>query len=176
MSGTFRLLVTGSRAWQADTCTCDGGTIADVLDGIARSTARHGFESLTVVHGACPKGADAVADGWVRDRMQRGWPVLVERHPADWERNRRGAGFVRNLRMVNLGADMCAAFILNGSPGATHCAVAAESAGMHVQRFHVSTVEPLPDFNETDARVAAMRSTGLRPLNHNTPKTEEVNA
>ncbi|MEU7980522.1 SLOG family protein [Micromonospora sp. NPDC049081] len=158
MSGTFRLLVTGSRGWDADTLTPDGHTIADVLDGIAASTARAGFDSLTVVHGACPKGADAVADAWCRNRSRRGWPVLVDRHPADWKRNGRGAGMVRNLRMVNLGADMCAAFILNGSAGATHCADAAEGAGMYVQRFHVSTAQPLPDFDGTDVSAAALRA------------------
>lgn len=47
--------------------------------------------------------------------------------------NGRRAGIIRNLYMVNLGADLCLAFIQNGSRGAS-CADAAEHASIRFQR------------------------------------------
>lgn len=126
----FRVLVTGSRSWS------DEQTIRDALAAII---SRHGPESVTVVHGACPKGADALAD-----RIVTSWGggLTVERHPADWNGPaRRGAGFARNAEMVRLGADICIAFILDGSRGATHAADLAEKAGIPVRRYERSSGE-----------------------------------
>lgn len=95
-------------------------------------------EVLTVVHGACPTGADQMASRWVD--MKRGAPFVVigEAHPAIWRPNRiynPQAGLLRNRKMVELGADICLAFIKNGSRGATHCAGLAEEAGIPTRRF-----------------------------------------
>jgi len=125
MSGPehYRILVTGSRDWE------DTDKLAYQL-GLAISEGHRDGRRVIVVHGACPSGADALADRLVCDQG-----FEVEPHPADWQQFGKSAGFRRNAEMVALGADVCLAFIRNGSKGATHCADAAEKAGIPVRRF-----------------------------------------
>ena len=124
-----RVLVTGSRAWS------DSAAIEGALD---RLHAEHG-DRLVIVHGACRWGADVLAERWARRRG-----VAVERWPADWARLGRRAGMVRNAAMVASGPDLCLAFIRDRSPGASHCAAAAEAAGIPTVRCQV----PPPGGNE----------------------------
>lgn len=49
------------------------------------------------------------------------------------------AGIYRNNAMVALGADMCLAFIMDASTGATHCSDAAKRAGIDTFVFTAST-------------------------------------
>jgi hypothetical protein len=112
-----RILVTGSRTWTDHTAIRQALTWYRSLYG----------PSTTVVHGGCPQGADAIAD-----RLADELGLQVERHPADWHTYGKRAGYVRNTRMVNLGADVCLAFIRNGSPGASMCASYAALAGIPV--------------------------------------------
>jgi hypothetical protein len=124
----FRILVTGSRTWD------DEMTIQYVLSEILFHN-----RSMVLVHGACPRGADRIADEWAAARNQfPAKPVTVERHPADWERYGKSAGFRRNAEMVRLCADLCLAFIMDGSRGATHTADLAEKAGIPVRRYERS--------------------------------------
>lgn len=137
---TARMLVTGSRDW----------TNADL---ISKQLAvawwdLGGTNDLVLVSGHCETGADALAEAvWTDHRL------TVEPHPADWptcaptckpghRKTRRdgttycpSAGHRRNAEMVALGADLCLAFIRNGSPGATGCADLAEAAGIVVRRY-----------------------------------------
>ncbi len=119
-----RVLVTGSRDWP------DPAAVHDALDFVA---AEYGHQGLVVVHGHCPTGADAHADAWAHANASTG--VAVERHPADWERLGKRAGPVRNAEMVDLGADVCLAFIKSGSRGASHTARLAEDADIPVRRW-----------------------------------------
>ena len=54
MGQPFRLLVTGSRTWH---------DIAAVEQALAVILDRHP-EGVLLVHGACPRGADAIADAY----------------------------------------------------------------------------------------------------------------
>lgn len=118
---TARVLVTGSRDWP------DPSYVHRVLDAVCANNGWHRGD-ITVVHGGA-RGVDAYADDWARNRG-----VCTEVHKADWARHGRGAGPIRNQAMVNAGADICAAFIHQGSRGASHCADAAERAGIPVLR------------------------------------------
>ena len=57
-----------------------------------------------VVHGGAP-GADAIAG-----EVAKALGLVVEAHPADWQRCGRGAGLRRNAEMLSLGADLVLAF------------------------------------------------------------------
>ncbi|MFI7073619.1 SLOG family protein [Micromonospora sediminicola] len=152
MATETRLLVTGSRTFGPRTTTWDGRTVGDVLDATAVDAARAGHAGLIVVQGACSEGADKVADGWAEERRAAGWPVVSERHKAQWRKYQKRAGFIRNELLVSLGAHRCAAFIdacikpkcrnkpLHGSHGAEHCAGLAEHAGIPTTRFYTAVL------------------------------------
>jgi hypothetical protein len=126
----YRVLVTGSRDWE------DRKAIDDFLTALAAANTFHNRPTV-IVHGACPRGADAMADDWARWHARHSPLIEVERHRANWEINGKRAGFIRNAHMVNLGADICLAFIRNGSRGASHTARLAEEAGIPVRRWTV---------------------------------------
>lgn len=113
----YRILITGSREWT------DQDAIFDAIVRAARAALD--FE-IVVIHGAA-RGADTYA-GEAASRLG----FKVETYPADWDNFGRKAGFLRNARMVKLGADVCLAFILNESPGASGCAELARKAGIEV--------------------------------------------
>lgn len=125
MTAPYRILITGSRDW------------AD-YDLIHAALAHACYQNVpaVIVHGACRTGADALASRWVRTHRVIG--LTEELHPAQWRWHGKAAGPRRNAHMVRLGADLCLAFIRNGSRGATHCTQLAEKAGIPVRRFEVS--------------------------------------
>lgn len=121
---TFRILVTGSRGW------LDWEMVYGELD---KRAALHGYAGLVIVHGACRNGPDRYAQNWVAERRALG--VTDEPHPADWPRHGNRAGMIRNAAMVRAGADLCVAFIRDGSPGASMTARLAERAGITTVRY-----------------------------------------
>lgn len=125
----YRILITGSRDWQDENRL--RRAIIDAVTRVCEERGEYGpTDWVTIVHGACPKGADRMADDLAE---LCNWNV--ERHPANWNRYRSAAGFIRNQEMVDLGADICLAFIHKQSRGATHCYEAARKAGIEVERY-----------------------------------------
>lgn len=116
-----RILVTGSRGWT------DHDTIYTAL-ALAHLALDSDPETV-LVHGAA-RGADLLA---ARIWQEHGLPT--EAHPADWDAFGRSAGFIRNARMVRLGADVCLAFHLDNSPGTASCIQLARDAGIPVRVF-----------------------------------------
>lgn len=112
-----RVLITGSRDWT---------DVDTMVDAMRKWWNRMGKpKDVTVVHGACPTGADQLC---IVIANAAGFEV--ESHPADWKTFGKSAGFVRNQHMVDLGADVCLAFIKDESKGATGCSNAAIAAGI----------------------------------------------
>lgn len=129
-----RILLTGSRDWP------DPQIVWATLDDL-----RLRCRGMVLVHGACPKGVDKDGDIWAS--QTRG--VTVERHPANWGLHGKAAGPKRNAKMVERGADLCVAFIFNGSRGASNCADLAEKAGIPTRRY---------ELGEQPSLIAAARS------------------
>lgn len=123
-TGRTRVLVTGSRAWVDE---------AAVRTALTRAW-RDAGQPLTVVHGGCPAGADAIAAAWVREHELCG--ITQEVHAADWRRVGRWAGPARNAAMVAAGADLTLAFPLGESRGTRHTMQLARDAGIPVHEHH----------------------------------------
>jgi Protein of unknown function (DUF2493). len=118
----MRILITGSRDWDDK----------EIIDTALTEWWREvGYPNeVTLVSGACPTGADRMCE-----RSAAALRFRVERYPADWETHGKRAGFIRNSEMVKLGADVCFAFIKNGSRGASHTADLAVKAGIPTIRI-----------------------------------------
>jgi hypothetical protein len=123
----YRVLVTGSRDWD------DEGVIYGALDEVLLRCMYVG-RAMHLIHGGAA-GADSIAHNWAREaKVDR---VVYE---AQWREHgvyNPQAGLARNRLMVEAGADLCLAFIRNGSRGATHCANLAEEAGIKTWRWEV---------------------------------------
>ena len=115
----MRILVTGSRDWDDEEAifTAFYPYFSEIKDHI-------------LVSGGCPNGADMMAEHlWLQ------YGGTLERHPADWKQFGKSAGFRRNAEMVELGADICLAFIKNQSKGASMTAGLAFQNGIPVERY-----------------------------------------
>ena len=116
-----RILVTGSRDWTNQLV---------ITEALWDGWIDLGRGPTTLVHGACPTGADYIAGlVWATNQYP------IEEHPAKWTEHGRKAGFVRNALMIAHGADLCLAFIKDNSKGATMTADMAEQAGIETRRF-----------------------------------------
>jgi hypothetical protein len=82
-----RVLVCGGREF------ADKGRVFTVLDYYRE--ASEGF--TVVIHGAA-RGADSLAGEWAAARG-----ISVEEYPANWERDGRAAGPIRNAQMLREG-------------------------------------------------------------------------
>jgi hypothetical protein len=115
----YRVLVTSSRTWDDET------TLTRALDDV-RAT----HPNLVIVDGACVRGGDEITHRWCAQHC-----IPEERYPADWKREGRSAGPLRNIRMVATQPAEVLAFIRNNSHGASGCARAAERALIPVRRW-----------------------------------------
>lgn len=111
----MRVIVCGSRGWH------DRQKISD------RLALLPGEDDTVVVHGAA-RGADRIA---AQEAQKLG--LLVEAHPADWDRHGKKAGYLRNEEMGALGADLCIAFWDGKSTGTQMMMVIAKSRGIPVE-------------------------------------------
>ncbi|MEQ7008356.1 hypothetical protein ABN028_19465 [Actinopolymorpha sp. B17G11] len=127
-----RVLVTGSRNWT------DWETIGAALEDA---------NPTVVVHGACYPEIDR--ETGVRPLVSADWIAHLwctrhahipdEPYPADWRHLGVKAGPLRNAAMVAKGADLCLAFILDGSRGASGCVELAEKAGIRTEVYTASS-------------------------------------
>lgn len=116
----MRVIVTGSRAW------VDGKVVYDALREVLEE---HG--PFVLVHGDCSTGADFYAHLWAQAHPE----VEEIRFPAAWEAYGKGAGPMRNRKMIAAGGDLVLAFPLPQGSGTQHAVWLAERAGIPVQKW-----------------------------------------
>ena len=100
----------------------DYDSYANVSWALRLLKEKHG--AFTLIHGACPTGADSYADAWA---VQEG--VERERYPANWDLGRR-AGPERNQMMASSGLDGAVGF--PGGSGTADMAARLDLAGVTV--------------------------------------------
>lgn len=108
----MRVIVTGSRSW---TGQWGINKIYEVLDSVLNmaDTMEQGFE---LIHGACPTGADEIANSWAQV-SEVADKVMITTWPAAWDLYGKAAGPVRNEQMMTAGGDLCLAFLRANSSG-----------------------------------------------------------
>ncbi len=121
---SYKILITGSRDWS------DINAIYWAVKFYRDSV----IPPVTIMHGACPTGADQIAD---RVASQLG--LDVERYPADWSQGKQ-AGPERNQLMVDLKPDIVLGFPLGESRGTRDCMRRATAAGITVRNHGYSHV------------------------------------
>lgn len=115
-----RVIVCGSRAYT------NRSLIRTILGELVPASPT--ADEPTIVHGACPAGADKIAG---EEALDLG--LWVEPHPADWGKYGDAAGPIRNREMAVLGADVCLAF--GDGQGTRHMVRMAEQRGIPVRRY-----------------------------------------
>lgn len=116
----MRVIVCGSRKWK------DAEAIRERMQRLSADTV--------IVHGACPTGADRIADWYATTpRVDGSQAFQVERHPALWKKHGSPeAAHIRNQEMADAGADLCIAFVDKLSGGTWDMVTRARKAGIPV--------------------------------------------
>lgn len=113
---TFRVLVCGGRDYG------DYRRVCAVLDAIHAETP-----ILGIIHGNA-RGADLLAHSWALGRRVGGWAC-----PANWSRDGKRAGPLRNQRMLGHSPDLVVAF--PGGRGTADMVKCARAAGVRVMEI-----------------------------------------
>lgn len=122
-----RVLVCGGRDYD------DKESLTTVLDA-----AHHANPIECLIHGAA-RGADTLAADWALSH-----DVLCNAYPADWERDGKAAGPIRNQRMLDLGKPhMVIAF--PGGKGTADMIRRAEAAKVPVVKVTAALVRRMPE-------------------------------
>lgn len=109
--------------------------VEDRLDDLAEQVLK-GLGALLVVRHGAARGADTRAGSWARASGDSGWRIVEDPYPVsplDWKVSGRGAGHLRNQRMVDAEPrpDTYLAFARpGGSAGTADCVRRAEAAGI----------------------------------------------
>lgn len=120
----MRVLVCGSRTWT------DAIEIRRALVDAFDENTRKGH---VLIHGAA-RGADNLSEEIARTLQREGYGIIIEAYPADWVKQGRRAGYVRNEQMLREGKpDLVLAFWDGQSRGTRMMIELARKAGVPVR-------------------------------------------
>lgn len=130
----MRIIVCGSRTFT------DHNIVTAVLDGLWRQVERQ-EEYWLAVHEGGANGADTLARNWALN--QNVDHVFHVEHPADWTKDGKAAGPIRNQKMLNEAVpDFVIAFVdkpLDQSRGTADMVRRARKAGVPTYVIEAST-------------------------------------
>lgn len=112
----FRVIIAGSRSFR------DFDLLVQKCDKILSSIQ----EPIVIVSGTA-RGADRLGEQYAK---LRGYDI--DRHPAQWDKFGKSAGYKRNVEMAK-SADALIAFPVGTTPGTQHMINTATDAGMPVR-------------------------------------------
>jgi hypothetical protein len=105
-------------------------TIID-YDIVEKAILDSGFNITQVISGMA-KGVDTLGELWAIKNNKR-----IIQCPADWNKNGKMAGYMRNIEMANI-ADALIVIIENNSRGSSHMSVIARDRGLHIHEHHIN--------------------------------------
>lgn len=118
----MKILVTGSRSWKN-------------RKFIRKILGEYKDEYPIIVHGACPDGADTIAD---EEAKSLGY--VVRPYPAKWTIYKKVAGFIRNQLMLDIEKpDLVLAFQIDNSPGTTDMISRSRISKVKIRLFKIRT-------------------------------------
>lgn len=88
------------------------------------------WEITTVLSGTA-RGIDRIGERWAAER-----DIPIERHPAEWDKYGKSAGYRRNAEMVKV-ADALVAFWDGKSPGTENTIAMADRKGMRTKLWMI---------------------------------------
>lgn len=123
----MKILVCGSRVW------INRWAIRNVLSQYQYEEAQP-----VIIHGACPDGADKIADEEAKLLNYK-----VESYPACWTIYGKAAGNIRNQQMLDEGKpDLVLAFHIGNSPGTLDMIMRSKCAKIPIRIFKVKNAKP----------------------------------
>ena len=115
---SMKVLVCGGRNY---------GDSAAVYSALMAIYEREPYDTLIIIQGGCPTGADAIARHWCIAHY-----VPYINVPADWAKHGKSAGPIRNQRMIDVyEPDMVLAF--PGGKGTADMVLRAEKSAIRVE-------------------------------------------
>ena len=116
--GLFRVIIAGSRDFT------DYRLLCQKCDAILSSKSQ---DSNIVIISGTARGADRLGEQYAAERGYQ-----IERYPADWERDGKAAGYIRNKRMAE-NADALIAFWDGQSRGTKNMIAIARERNLEVR-------------------------------------------
>lgn len=126
MQEEFKVIICGSRDFT------DYELLKSKCDLFLSKKIEDGYK-ITIISG-CAKGADTLGERYANERN-----FYIEKHPANWNKYGKGAGFIRNQEMA-LSAHACIAFFSSTkeSKGTKDMVNKAEKENLMVRRIYQS--------------------------------------
>lgn len=123
---TYKVIIAGTRSF------ADYSLLRSACD---RYLSQKGQTHDIIIVSGTARGADRLGEQYAKERGYQ-----VQQFPADWEKNGRAAGYMRNADMANY-SDALIAFWDGQSKGTQHMIATARKKGLAVRVINYTNVK-----------------------------------